>query len=63
MLEGEDYYYNEMGLMVLTAKYLLKRGYCCGKKCTNCPYEHVNVVRNDMGETIKPSDSPSNQNE
>ena len=28
--EGLDYYYNDHGMMVLTAHYLLKRGYCCG---------------------------------
>ncbi|WP_370583230.1 DUF5522 domain-containing protein [Pontibacter sp. FD36] len=35
--EGEDFYF-ERGLMVLTAKYLLKRGYCCKNACRNCPY-------------------------
>ncbi|MBC5994899.1 hypothetical protein H8S84_18790 [Pontibacter sp. SD6] len=38
MTEGEDFYFNEHGLMVLTAKYLLKRGYCCKNACKNCPY-------------------------
>ena len=36
--EGIDYYF-ENGLMVLTAHFLLKRGYCCGNKCRNCPYK------------------------
>jgi len=36
--EGEDFYFNEQGLMVLTAKYLLKRGYCCRNACLHCPY-------------------------
>jgi hypothetical protein len=36
--EGVDYYF-ENGLMVLTAHYLLKRGYCCGNGCRHCPYE------------------------
>ena len=35
--EGEDFYF-ENGLMVLTASYLLRRGYCCGNGCRNCPY-------------------------
>jgi len=35
--EGEDFYF-ENGLMVLTAKYLRDRGYCCGSGCRNCPY-------------------------
>jgi hypothetical protein len=36
--EGEDYYLNEQGLMVFTAKYHLKRGYCCQSGCRHCPY-------------------------
>lgn len=36
-VEGVDYYF-ENGLMVLTAHFLLKRGYCCGNGCRNCPY-------------------------
>ncbi len=36
-IEGIDYYL-ENGLMVLTAHFLLKRGYCCGNRCLNCPY-------------------------
>jgi hypothetical protein len=36
-LEPEDYYI-ENGLMVFTAAYHLKRGYCCGSGCRHCPY-------------------------
>jgi hypothetical protein len=36
-VEGIDYYFEE-GLMVLTANFLLKRGYCCGSGCRHCPY-------------------------
>lgn len=36
-IEGVDYYF-ENGLMVLTAHFLLKRGYCCGNGCRHCPY-------------------------
>lgn len=35
--EGVDYYF-ENGLMVLTAAFLRKRGYCCGSGCRHCPY-------------------------
>jgi len=38
--EGEDYYF-EGGLMVLTDRYLLRRGYCCEQGCRNCPYGFV----------------------
>ena len=37
-LEADDYYFNDEGLMVFTAHYLLKRGYCCESGCTHCPY-------------------------
>jgi len=43
--EGEDYYINEDGLMVFTAKYHLKRGYCCGNGCKHCPYPVKNEKR------------------
>ena len=35
--EGVDYYF-EAGLMVLTAEFLRKRGYCCHNDCRHCPY-------------------------
>ena len=38
-LEEGDYYFNEQGLMVFTAQYHLKRGYCCGNGCKHCPYD------------------------
>ncbi|MBA2731841.1 MAG: hypothetical protein H0U54_02995 [Acidobacteria bacterium] len=37
LIEGEDYYL-ENGLFVLTARFLLRRGYCCGNDCRHCPY-------------------------
>ncbi len=33
-----DHYFNEQGLMVFTAAYHLKRGYCCQSDCKHCPY-------------------------
>ena len=42
--EGVDFYY-ENGLMVLTAKFLKDRGYCCGSGCRHCPYPESGVVR------------------
>ena len=43
-LEEGDYYFNAQGLMVFTAQYHLKRGYCCGNKCKHCPYGWQNVI-------------------
>jgi len=37
---GEDYYV-ENGNWVFTAKYLLRRGYCCRSGCRHCPYGYV----------------------
>ncbi len=42
-VEGEDYYLNEKGLMVLTEKHHLERGYCCGMCCKHCPYHYEAV--------------------
>jgi hypothetical protein len=43
--EDDDmgYYFNNDGYVVFTAEYLLKRGYCCGNGCKNCPYDYKNV--------------------
>ena len=35
--------YLENGLLVYTAAYHLKRGYCCGSGCRHCPYEPKHV--------------------
>jgi hypothetical protein len=43
LIEGEDFYYNEDGNMVLTAAYHLKKGFCCGNGCRHCPYEYIAV--------------------
>ncbi len=37
-LDPDDFYYSEEGFIVFTAKYLLKRGYCCKNGCKHCPY-------------------------
>ena len=36
-VEGVDYTF-ENGLMVLTRRFLLERGFCCESGCRNCPY-------------------------
>jgi 2-iminoacetate synthase ThiH len=38
LVESEDYYV-EGGLVVFTANYHLRRGYCCENGCRHCPYE------------------------
>jgi hypothetical protein len=39
-VEGIDFYFEE-GLMVLTRKYLLDRGFCCDSGCRHCPYREI----------------------
>jgi hypothetical protein len=55
LTEGVDFYYNENGLMVLTAQYHLDRGYCCGNGCRHCPYEYSNVPEPRKSLLIKQS--------
>ncbi|MBL7735202.1 MAG: hypothetical protein JNL51_07070 [Chitinophagaceae bacterium] len=43
LIEGVDFYYNENGYIVLTEKYHLEKGYCCGMGCLHCPYDYINV--------------------
>lgn len=50
--EGIDYYFNEKGYTVLTAKYLLDRGYCCGNGCKHCPYNYEMVPEPYRSELI-----------
>lgn len=43
LVEGIDFYFNEQGFMVLTEKYHLEKGYCCGNGCRHCPFDYDNV--------------------
>lgn len=36
--ENVDFYWDQLGRMVLTKDYLLKRGSCCKNGCRHCPY-------------------------
>ncbi|MFC4263053.1 DUF5522 domain-containing protein [Ferruginibacter yonginensis] len=51
--EGIDYYYDERRLVVLTSTYHLKRGRCCGKGCTHCPYLYENVAEPHKSQLLK----------
>jgi hypothetical protein len=53
LLEGVDYTINSEGLMVFTSSYLLKRGYCCGSGCINCPYEKKCEESLDPSQPVK----------
>jgi len=53
---NEPLYYLENGLIVFTAAYHLKRGYCCKSGCRHCPYDRKTnkpkpaTSRPDVGE-------------
>lgn len=38
IVEGEDFYFIDNGLMVFTKEHHLKRGHCCKNKCRHCPW-------------------------
>lgn len=56
-IEGVHYYTNEEGLLVLTEKFHLQRGYCCGNGCRHCPYQFENVPEPKRSELLKKNDA------
>ncbi|MGN6292957.1 MAG: DUF5522 domain-containing protein [Chitinophagaceae bacterium] len=60
-IEGVHYYINEQGLVVLTARYHLDRGYCCGNGCKHCPYEYENVPEPKRSELLKEREGQSRE--
>ena len=53
-IEGEDYIIDELGRLVFTSAYLLKRGYCCENGCRNCPYGFKKDGSENSGEGDTP---------
>lgn len=53
MEEQVDYYFNEAGLMVFTAEYHLKRGYCCKNECKHCPWNYKKTTHQKQNGTTK----------
>jgi hypothetical protein len=54
LIENIDYYINKEGYVVLTEKYHLERGYCCGNGCLHCPYQYENVPEHRLDELLNP---------
>ncbi|MBK22429.1 MAG: hypothetical protein CME70_00370 [Halobacteriovorax sp.] len=52
--EGEDYYFNEDGLMVMTEAYLLKKGHCCQSGCMHCPYGYTQKADPNIPSALQP---------
>lgn len=49
-IEGIHFYFDANSLMVLTEKYHLERGFCCGNGCRHCPFDDSNVK--DLKKTL-----------
>jgi len=52
LIEGVDFYYDERGYMVLTEKFHLDKGFCCGNGCRHCPYDYENVPEPKRSELL-----------
>jgi hypothetical protein len=50
--EGVDFYFDEVGFMVLTETYHLQNGKCCGNGCKHCPYQYINVPEPKKNEIL-----------
>lgn len=50
--EGLDFYFDEVGFMVLTETYHLQNGKCCGNGCKHCPYQYINVPEPKKNEIL-----------
>ena len=62
LIEGEDFYYDSEHYMVLTEKYHLEKGFCCGHGCRHCPYEYENVPEPKRSELLLASKGELKQN-
>ncbi len=60
LTEGEDFYYNKDGYVVLTEKYHREKGFCCGNGCLHCPYQYVNVPEPRRSELLKKYNTDEN---
>ena len=58
--ENIDYNLDDLGRMVFTKEYHLKRGYCCGNNCINCPWKNCSIENeiDEKNKTLKNSSKP-----
>ncbi len=54
LVEDEDFY-REGAAVVFTARYHLRRGYCCGNGCRHCPYRVADgdALREDERDAVE----------
>ena len=48
----DDEFYMEGGKFVLTERYHLRRGHCCGNGCRHCPHDYSNVPPSQRTEFV-----------
>ena len=61
LVEGEDYYFNEDGFIVLTEKYHLEKGFCCGNGCKHCPFKYEAVPEPKRSELLSLTEHESSR--
>ena len=61
LTEGVHFYYNETGLVVLTAQYHLEKGFCCSNGCLHCPYDYKNVPEPERSELLRTRKQPEKE--
>lgn len=62
LIEGVDFYFDEQGFMVLTEKFHLEKGYCCGYGCRHCPYAYENVPEPKRSYLLEATNNGSSNN-
>jgi hypothetical protein len=50
--EGDDFY-REGAFIVFTARYHLRRGYCCESGCRHCPFRGTTNAADDVNEASR----------
>lgn len=62
LIEGDDFYYDTEGYMVLTESYHIGKGYCCGYGCRHCPYNYDCVPEPKRSEVLLQKEDIVKQN-
>ena len=59
---NENYYILPDGRLVFTSAFLLKRGFCCGNGCMNCPFDYLNVIEPQRSQLLQERNKKRNEN-
>jgi hypothetical protein len=58
-IEGIHFYINKDGNIVLTEKFHVEKGFCCGMGCLHCPYNYENVPEPLRSQLLSSKDKQS----